>query len=92
MSSVLARIFFKGSVFNPLHLHAKVFFKSFIKIVAKIEFFYETMFFLAFKNKVHFHPFAVIISPYHAVGIIIYIKKNKTNILLLGDAPTSWAF
>jgi hypothetical protein len=33
-------------------------------LAKKIAFFDETMFFLA-----HFHPFAVIISPFHAVGM-----------------------
>jgi hypothetical protein len=66
---LLARICFKGGVFNPLHLNAKKYFKRF-KSLQKLHFFMKHVLFGLNKMcKAHFHPFAVIISPFHAMGM-----------------------
>jgi hypothetical protein len=60
-----------------LHANKICFFQK--QVIAKIAFFDETVLFgLSRMFKAHFHPFAFIISPLHAMGVKIYPKKTKT--------------
>jgi hypothetical protein len=86
--SVLARIFFKEGVFNPCNCMKKknVFSKDLNCYKNWIFLWNYVLFGLNKMCKAHFHPFAVIISPFHAMGVKIYIKK--IIIFFLKGAPS----